>query len=219
MENDPHSKARPLAQEVLSLARSTLLADLRFLSPALCRLDLCLYCLIVGKRLIAFLCRHHALVVETLHAVIRFLRNFQSGLCLLKQSISTVDLFATSTVVCHLVHGRCSALSALSLCELSLHVGSIDDGERVANIHIVALLDTQFEHTSRHLARHAIFRHLDISLYNFRLALENKSADNSYYYNHDGESRHREQYVLMLCFFRHNVCFYCSVPSAFLRFT
>ena len=112
-----------------------------------------------------------------------------------------------------------SALSALSLCELSLHVGSIDDGERVANIHIVALFDTQFEHTSRHLARHAIFRHLDISLYNFRLALENKSADNSYYYNHDGESRHREQYVLMLCFFRHNVCFYCSVPSAFLRFT
>lgn len=41
MENDPHSKARALAQEVLSLARSTLLADLRFLSPALCRLELC----------------------------------------------------------------------------------------------------------------------------------------------------------------------------------
>ena len=41
MENDPHSKARALAQEVLSLARSPLLADLRFLSPALCRLDLC----------------------------------------------------------------------------------------------------------------------------------------------------------------------------------
>ena len=41
MENDPHSRARALAQEVLGLARSTLLADLRFLSPALCRLGLC----------------------------------------------------------------------------------------------------------------------------------------------------------------------------------
>ena len=98
------------------------------------------------------MCADDLLLEECLHAVIRFLCHLIAGLGLLQQLEGGLHLFLARTVLRHLLHSLCGIGSTLSLNHLGGHFGGLDDSQRIAGLHHVALLRTELENTSGHLA-------------------------------------------------------------------
>ena len=118
---------------------------------ALGGLHLGLHRLVVGIDLIALLGTHHTLVVETLDAGIRLLGNLETGLSLLQHTIGTLDLLLAGTILRLQLQGCRSTLGTLGLFHLRTYIRGVEDGQRIAHLHIVALLHTEFEDTTGNL--------------------------------------------------------------------
>ena len=114
-------------------------------------LHLSLHRLIVGKSLIAFLGTHHTLVEKTLHTVVGFLCDLETGFRLLQDREGTLDLLLTGTVLSLQLQGGCGILGTLCLFHLRAHLRGIQDGKRITGLHVVTLLHTEFEDTARNL--------------------------------------------------------------------
>ena len=167
---------------------------------ALGSLALGLHSLVVGIDLVALLGRHHTLVKQTLDALIRLLGDFQSGLSLLPQLEGTLNLLLTGSVLGLQLQSGSSILSALGLFHLRTHLGGVQYGQCVADLHIVTLLHAYFQDASRHLARHAVFTDFHLSLNQFGITAQRKES----YQGHDNhgccKSDDCKQNVVMLCF-------------------
>ena len=119
---------------------------------AFCCLVLSLHRLVVGVSLITFLSTHDPFIKKTLNTLVGFLGNVHARLGLLHQLISSLHLFLTGTVVSHLLLGGSGILGTTGLLHLSLYLRSIENSQRVAHFDEVALFDSDFQDTSRHLA-------------------------------------------------------------------
>ena len=152
------------------------------------------------QRLIALLGGHHPLVEESLHALVALLGHFHAGLGLLPQLVSPLHLLLAGAALCHVAHGRGSLFHALCLRLLGFHVGSVEYGERVAHLHIVAFLHPDLQYAARHLARHAILRHFHFALNVVGRTVEGEIADECDDDYHCHKSEDCEQDVVMLLF-------------------
>ena len=101
------------------------------------------------------------------HTLVRLLGYLAPGLGLLPLLVGTAYLLLAGTVARFLLQGRCRTLGSLRLFEFGTQFGSVDDGERVAHLYMVAFLHPQFHDAAGHLARHAVFGHLHLALDGF----------------------------------------------------
>ncbi len=136
------------------------------------------------RHLVEFLRRHHALLIQALHTGVRLLSNVDTGFRLLPHLVGGGNLFLAGALFGLAVLGSGGILGGLSLRQFGSHLGSLQNGERIASVHVVALLDHEFQHTSGHLARHAVFRYVGLPLHSVRFVVESvKTADDNEYYD------------------------------------
>ena len=109
-------------------------------------------------------------------------------------------LLLAGTVLRHLTHSRCGIFGALGLRLFGKHFGGIDDSQCIAHANVVALFHPDFEDAAGHFARHAIFRHFNLTLNLIGRAVEGEIADQGYDCHHSHESGDGEQNVVMLLF-------------------
>ena len=161
---------------------------------------LCLHGLILGEDFIALLGSHDALVEEALHAVVALLGNLGTGLGLLPKLIGALNLLLAGSVLGLGTEGCGCGLCTLGLLGLGLNLRGIEDGEGIAYLHVVALLDAQFEDAPGNLAGNAVFGDFHFTLDIVGCAAEGEKADEGYddYYGH--ESDDGQEYVVMLLF-------------------
>jgi hypothetical protein len=96
--------------------------------------------------------------------------------------------------------GGSGILSAASLFHLGTHLRRIEDSDGIAGLHIVALFDTELDNSARHLARHTIFGHFHLTLYDIGLTVKGKETDQSHDNNHCDKSCNGKQNIVMLTF-------------------
>ena len=155
---------------------------------ALCSLDLCLCRFVHGLGLVKLLGADDFLLMEFLHAIVGLLGNFKTGLCLLQDLGGSLNLLLAGTVLCHLCDGRCGVGSALGLHHLGIHLGSLDNGERVACVYKVTFLGQESKDTSRHFTRHTVFLDFHFALDFLGVALQGQVTDESDNEDHGGKS-------------------------------
>ena len=116
------------------------------------------------RHFIKLLRRHHALLVEAFHAVVRFLRNGRGCFRLLPHLVCRLFLLGACALIRLLLLRLGSLSCGRGLFEFRRHVGGFEACQRVATVHEVAFFHAQFENASRHFARYAVFRHVGLTL-------------------------------------------------------
>ena len=111
-----------------------------------------------------------------------------------------MDALLAGTVVGHVAQCGSCLLRGLSGTLLRVHLGHLQYGERIANMHVVALLNLDFNHSAGQLARHAILVGIHLALYHFVLGAEGEETNHGHHDDHGSESKHCQQNVVMLCF-------------------
>ena len=167
---------------------------------ALGSLYLCFGRLVRGKGFITLLSAYDALVVEVLHAVIGFLGYLAGSLGLLHQLVGTLYLLLACSGVGEVLERLGRFACGLGHSLLGVHLGHLEYGERIAYMHKVALLDSEFYHAAGQFARHPVFRHFDLALDNLRFLAEGEIADEGHDDHHCRKPYDGKQYVVMLCF-------------------
>ena len=123
-----------------------------------------------------------------------------AGLGLLQELESTLHLLFAGTVAGHQLQGIGSLLGSLSLVHLGTHLRGIKNGQRIASTDEVALLDTNFQNATGHLAGYAIFRHFDLSLNDFGVSVKGKESDEGYYGHDEGKTQDGQKNIVVLLF-------------------
>ena len=123
---------------------------------------------------------------QVLHTVVGLLIDFQSGLSLLPEFISTLYLLLTGTFLrLGVLSGSCTEYS-LGLSLLGVDIGSIKNGKGIAGLDSLALLNHDLEYSAGYLARNAVLAGLGLSLNNLRLTMiigiDTYSTYNDYHY-------------------------------------
>ena len=144
--------------------------------------------------------RHHTFVEQSLHAVVALLGYLGTSQCLLPHLIGALNLLYAGSVLCFCADGSCGGLGTLCLLCLCPQLGGVDDGKRVAHLHVVAFLEAQLQNASRHLAGNPVFGDFHFALNLVRRLVEGEESDNGHHHYYGYESEDGEQYVVMLTF-------------------
>ena len=170
---------------------------------ALGSLGLSLCCGILGIGFVALLLAQHAFVEEALNTLVRLLMYLQCSLGLLPELIGALNLFLAGSLLGHLAHGRSSLLDGTGLSTFCTHLRGIQYGQGVTDMHIVALVLTNLQYTSRHLAGYAVFRHIHLPLDKLGFVAQREEAYDGHYYHCRRKAKQGQQYVSVLCFLAH----------------
>ena len=138
----------------------------------------------LGGYLVQLLGGHHALVIEILDTLVGFLCDGQSGLCLLPHLIGGLHLLMPCAFQCLFVLCLCGGFGSTCLLQFGLHVGSLQDGQRVAGLYGLSFFHSELQDSSRHFAGYAILGHLGLSLHDFRAFAQHEESHES----HDGHN-------------------------------
>ena len=117
-------------------------------------------------------------------------------------------LFLTGTIASHLLLSGGCILGTTGLFHLGTNLWSIENSQRVAYLHEVALLHSDFQNTSRNLAGHTIFTNLHLTLNQLWVTSKGKESDQGHNGHYCRESYNCKQDVVMLRFCTHNIFYF-----------
>ena len=171
-----------------------------------CRLFRGYHGIVVGVSLVAFLCRHHTLFEEAVHAVVGFLGNLQSSLRLLPHLVGGLQLLGACAAFRLLMLCLCGSFGCFSLSQFGCYVGSFEDGKGVALVHLLSFLDAELQDASRHFARYTVFVGFSLSLNDFRGPSQREVSHQGYHSDDEHQGDECQYDILVLLFLCKHSC-------------
>ena len=147
---------------------------------------------------VEFLGGHHALVKQSLHAVVRFFGNAHAGTCFLPHFVSCSNLFLARTAFSFAVQCGSGRFGGACLRKFSLNIGGFEYGQRVAGMYILSFFHHVAQHATGHFARHAIFRDVGLSLNGIGFFFKGIHTADNYQYNDAGQNENGGQKIRFL---------------------